>query len=69
MKDMTSADDFYEDDEPVDEIAAAFDRGTKIVTVRPDSRFEDYTRYLHVPGLPTTEVALQLGHTEASAVR
>lgn len=68
MASMTNPGDFYEDDEPVDQVKAAFDQGTKIVTVRPNARFDDNTRYLHVPGLSPAEVASPLGRTEASAV-
>lgn len=33
--DMTARGEFYEDDEPVEEVLAAFERGTKHLTARP----------------------------------
>jgi hypothetical protein len=44
MADMTPSSDFYEDDEPVEKIKAAFERGIKGVTARPRGR----TEYLSV---------------------
>jgi hypothetical protein len=38
MTDMTSGSDFYEEDEPVEKIIAAFERGEKGVTARPRGR-------------------------------
>lgn len=32
--------DFYEDDEPVEDVIAIFDRGEKVRTVRPRGRTE-----------------------------
>ena len=44
MADMTPGSDFYEEDEPVEKIKAAFERGIKGVTARPRGR----TEYLSV---------------------
>lgn len=48
MTDM--ANDFFEDDEPVEKIRAAFERGEKRVTVRATSR--GITAFLAIPGHP-----------------
>jgi hypothetical protein len=47
---MTSmdSDDFYEDDEPLEEIVAAFERGEKGLTAPPPRGFNET---LTVPGL------------------
>jgi hypothetical protein len=50
MADM-DPDSFYEDDEPVEEILAAFERGEKGVTKRPP---RGYNETLRVPGLTPT---------------
>jgi hypothetical protein len=45
MSDMTSDTEFYEDDEPVEKILDAFERGQKGITARP---VRGWTRYLSV---------------------
>lgn len=39
-----SANDFYEDDEPVEQILAAFERGEKRQTKRPNRGFNEHLR-------------------------
>ena len=60
MTDMTSDSEFYEEDEPVEKVVAAFERGEKGVTARPLGR----TEYLLIGKLvgghfvpPTTHVS------------
>lgn len=45
-----SANDFYEEDEPVQDILQAFERGEKRVTRRPDRGFNEH---LTIVGTPT----------------
>lgn len=47
MADM-GVEDFFEDDEPVDQVARAFDHGVRDVTNPPTPRGQ--TQYLRVPG-------------------
>lgn len=42
-----SANDFYEDDEPVEDIVAAFERGEKRITQRPNRGFNEH---ISMPG-------------------
>jgi hypothetical protein len=65
MTDMTPSSEFYEEDEPVEAIVAAFERGERGVTARP----RGWTRYLMIgrPGggrfvSPTTHAS---GHVVA----
>lgn len=58
------ADDFYEDDEPVDEVVAAYEAGPHVITANPDidSMFVVHTHnvavgslgYTHAPGVVTS---------------
>jgi hypothetical protein len=63
---MAGIDEFYEQDEPVDDVAKAFERGPKQVTGAPRGQTEyltvgqtavrGWTRTLDLPGLTTTKV-------------
>jgi len=68
MTDMTG--DFYEEDEPVEKIKAAFDRGTKHVTRRPGAAPRGQTTFLAMSGQPVPTSSRGSGdqHTERELV-
>lgn len=55
MSNMTTASDFYEDDEPIETIKAAFARGTKFLTQPPQRAYNECVKLPFV-GLPTLTV-------------
>jgi|GEM_PF-4862528 len=43
--DIATTEDFYEDDEPLDDVLAAFDRGAKGVTAPPSGQNKTLPRF------------------------
>jgi hypothetical protein len=69
MGHMASTRDFYEDDEPVEAVIAAFERGTKVLTKPSTGPVWYETRYLRIPGLNVASPRMPLGTTEATQRR
>ena len=59
MSDVTAADDFYEEDEPIEKVFAAYEKAEKGRTMRPG---KGTTEYLVITGLSLA------GETESDAV-
>ena len=65
---MARRGEFYEDDEPIEKLEAAFERGTKAVSVPSADQARGWNTYIMVTGVKTTPPA-GLGKTRAAVVR
>lgn len=53
--------EFYEDDEPVEDVVTAFDAGEKFLTARPVEHQRGWTRFLRLKGEDPVDTYLQPG--------
>ncbi|MEV7970698.1 hypothetical protein AB0O34_32620 [Sphaerisporangium sp. NPDC088356] len=57
-----NADDFYEDDEPIEQVLAAFERGDKRLTRRPNRGFNEHLSLFGVAVSETSTSGVLVGH-------
>lgn len=64
MSDMVARGDFFEEDEPVEDVLAVFERAEKHVTAKPvrSGPATDQTQHLYLPGVPS-DIDDTLGET------
>jgi hypothetical protein len=65
MGNMSARNDFYEPDEPVDEVIKAFQQGEPGLTRRPT---RGWTQYLAIKGLSQVRMALQESATTVNLI-
>jgi hypothetical protein len=62
---MQPGSEFFEDDEPVEKVAAAFREGSKVVTGPAEAPVRGWTQYLRVPSSFFPSVNEPAGHAVA----